>query len=123
MSNQKVRSDISELKKINAEISRLAQLMKPLKARKKEIEENVLAYMDEVNKSQGVSVIKLQDVEVATVERRSRERMHKDDKEQAALQVLEQNGVANPKKLYYDLQEMMKGKTTITNKLQLKEKK
>jgi hypothetical protein len=123
MSSQKVRSDSTELKKINAEISRLAQLMKPLKARKKEIEENLLKYLAEVNKTQGVNVIKLQDIEIAAVERRTRERLHKDEKEQAALQVLEQNGVANPRKLYSDLQEMIKGKTLVTNKLQMKEKK
>ena len=116
--NAKVKSDINELKKITAEISKLNELAKPLRQRKKELEAALLTYMNTSKKN-----IELPDVEVVSIEKSAREKLDKDEKEYSAVQLLEQSGIQNAKKVYYDLQEVLKGKETTTRKLKLKDKK
>jgi len=121
MSNAKVKNDINELKKITAELSKLNELAKPLRQRKKELETALLTYMNSADKK-GISTISLPDIEVLSVEKTVREKLDKDEKEYTAVQLLEQSGIQNPKKVYYDLQELMKGAETKTKKLKLKPK-
>ena len=115
----KVKSDINELKKVNAELARLNEQAKPLRQRKKELEANVLQYMQS-SKNKG---IQLPDVEVVTVDKVVHEKLGKNEKEYTAVQLLEQSGVNNARKVYQDLQSIVKGKENITQKLKLKEKK
>ncbi len=118
----KVKSDVSALKKINAELARLNELCKPLRKQKKEIEVRLLEYMN-AKKGEPIQSIQLPDAEVVSIEATKREKLDKDEKEYSACQLLEQSGINNAKKVYYDLQEILKGKETTTRKLKLKEKK
>ncbi len=120
MSVSRIKSDVTELKNIEKEIKRLNDLLKPLRNRKREIEEEVLKYMESTGEK-GLSAIKMNDVEVVAVEKKVRERLKKDEKEQKAIQVLHQNGVVNARRAFKDLQEMMKGKECTEHKLKIKE--
>ena len=118
--SSKVKADITELNNINNEIKRLSEQLKPLRERKKTIESNILAYMKTVGE-EGCIKIKLNNLEVVTVEKKVREKMSKDEKEQTAVQLLQQTGVNNPKKTYKDLQEMLKGKEKSAPALKVKQ--
>jgi hypothetical protein len=120
MSITKVKQDVSELKKIDIEIKRLSDQLRPLRQRKKEIEEALLTYMQ---KQGDVTTIKLNDVELYSIEKTKREKLGKDEKEKTAITLLQQSGVSNPKKTYSDLQEMLKGKESTVPSLKLKPKK
>ena len=120
MSAVKIKQDVIELKKIDAEIKRINDILKPLRARKKELETNLLQYMESTNG--GVTTIKLNDVEVVSVEKTKHEKLSKVDKEKTGIQLLSQYGVNinNAKKAYYDLQEMLKGKESVVPSLKLR---
>jgi len=114
-----VKADVNELKKIEAEIRRLNDLIKPLRKRKKEIEGKILTFMQSTGQ-QGLVKLKTNDIEVVAVEKTIRERVTKAEKEATAIQLLQQSGVQNPKKCYRDLQEMLKGKENVTQALKVK---
>jgi hypothetical protein len=123
MATLKLKADISELQNIEQELKRLSELMKPLRARKKEIETNILKFMETTNKQQQqtISAIKMSNVELVAVEKKTREKLHKEEKEQHAIQLLKSNGIQNASKVYNDLQELMKGKEQTQNKLKIKD--
>ena len=125
MATLKLKADISELKSIEQELKRLNELMKPLRTRKKEIESNILKFMESSNQQQGgvggIAAIKMSDVEVVAVEKKTREKLHKDEKEQHAIELLKSNGIQNASKVYSDLQEVLKGKEHTQNKLKFKD--
>lgn len=120
MSVSRIKSDVIELKNIDKEIKRLNDLLKPLRKRKKEIEDEVLKYMENTGE-RGLTTIKMNDVEVVAVEKKVRERLKKDEKEQKAMQILHQNGVTNARRAFKDLQEMMKGKENTGHALKIKD--
>jgi uncharacterized protein YydD (DUF2326 family) len=121
MATLKLKADINELKNIEQELKRLNELMKPLRIRKKEIESNILKFMETSNNNQGIAAIKMSDVEVVAVEKKTREKLHKEEKEQHAIQLLKNSGIQNASKVYNDLQELMKGKEHTQNKLKFKD--
>jgi hypothetical protein len=120
MSVNRVKADVSELKQINLEIKKLMTLMKPLKERKKLLEAQVLDYMKSVG-DQGLKAIKMHDVEVVAVEKKVRERMKKEEKENTAIQLLHQSGVNNARKVYRDMQELTKGKENVKKQIKLQQ--
>ncbi len=114
----RAKADVLELKNINNEIKKLTELMKPLKSRKKVLEAQILDYMKSIG-DKGLTAIKLTDVEVVAVEKRTHEKMKKDEKENTAVQLLQQSGVQNPRKVFRDMQEMMKGKENVKKSVKL----
>ena len=119
MSAVKIKQDVIELKKIDAEIRRINETLKPLRARKKELETTLLQYMESTNG--GVTTIKLNDVEVVSIDKTKHEKLSKLEKEKTAVELLSQSGVSNAKKIYYDLQEMLKGKESVVPSLKLRQ--
>lgn len=123
MATQRLRADVQELQRINAEITRLNGLMKPLKERKRAIEANVMSFMKQqsANGGSGLTSIKMSNVEVEAVEKRLRERMKKQEKEHVAVQFLQQLGVPNPQRSFSQLQELIKGDERTVKTLKLKD--
>ena len=121
MAQAKLRTDIIELKTINKKIAELCASLKPLRQRKKTLEEQVLGYMKTTGE-QGLLEIKMADVNITAVEKTKRERLKKDEKEDKAMQLLIRSGVANPGKVFKELQDTMKGKEAKTQVLKLKER-
>ena len=122
MASLKIKADVQELTKINQEIKRLAIQMKQLRERKKKLEQDILTYMENTGQS-GLVTIRAKDIEITAAEKRTRQRMSKEEKETTAIQLLQQSGVSNPKKTYRDLQEMLKGKEEIQSTLNVKDNK
>ena len=121
MATLKIKADVTELKKIQEELKRMGEVMKPLRKRKKEIEENILNYMKS-NGKQGLQGIKLNDMEIVAVEKKTHQKLNKSEKESTGVQLLQQSGVTNPRKVYHDLQEMLKGKEDTKQALKMMEK-
>lgn len=121
MATLKIKSDVNELKKIQDELKRMNEVMKPLRKRKKEIEDNILDYM-KTNGKQGLQGIKLNDLEIVAVEKKVHQKLKKSEKENTAVQLLQQSGVTNPRKLYHDLEEMLKGKEESKQALKMTDK-
>ena len=120
MASAQIKLHVNELAKINAEIKRLSDIIKPLRQRKKQIEDGILQYMQSVG-NQGLTSIKLKDMELVTIEKKTRQKLKKDEKENTAVQLLQQSGVANARKMFYSLQEAMKGKEEMTHALKIKD--
>ena len=87
MATLKIKSDVNELKKIQDELKRMNEVMKPLRKRKKEIEDNILDYM-KTNGKQGLQGIKLNDLEIVAVEKKVHQKLKKSVKENTAVQLL-----------------------------------
>jgi hypothetical protein len=115
----RIKAEILELKNIGQEIKRLNAVLAPLKQRKKLIETSILTYMKQGN---GLTTINLSNVQISSIEKKTRERMTKSEKDGTAIQLLQQSGVANPSKTYRALQEMTKGKQQVTQAIKIVEK-
>lgn len=119
MTSIQVASDMRELKKINNEIKRYATLIKQLRDRKKNIETNILGYLQN-NQQTG---IKLGDVIAVQKEKKTHERKSKNEKKDEIVKLLENNGIRNADGLYSEILETMKGKEEIVPVLKVKEHK
>ena len=119
MSATKIKADISELKSINNNIQQLSEQLRPLRQRKKQLEESILQYMRSANQDQPINTIKMQDIQIVAVEKKVREKLSKDEKEDTAVKLLQQSGVANARKTFAELQEMMKGEEKTEKKIKV----
>lgn len=116
---QKVVSDLKELKNLSTEIKRLNAETKVLRLKKKDIEERIMEYLHEVDQPG----VKYGDLVVLSKERTTRKRLKKKEKEDNAIQTLENMGVMNPKEALQSILESMKGEETVVESLQIKETK
>jgi hypothetical protein len=124
MSNaSRIKAEINELKSINKEMKRLCDALKPLRLRKKTIEQNILNYMNSATAGgqKALTTIKMNDIEVVAVEKKCREKLKKDEKETNAINLLQQSGIQNAPKVYKELQEIVKGKENVVHALKMKD--
>lgn len=119
MASVRLKAEITELANLDAEIKRLMGLLKPLRQRKKVLEENILEYMTKNPSVGGVNAIKVNNVEIKAVEKKSHEKVSKDEKEAQAIQLLQQSGVTNARRTFRDLQNALKGDEKVTQALKL----
>jgi hypothetical protein len=112
----KARSDMKELKDINAELKRLTLKAKELKTKKTAIEQNITQYLQKTDQ-QG---IKYEDLVVFPAEKKLRERKKAAEKQQDVVRLLENSGIADSKGLYKQIQEALKGKEQVKSSLHIK---
>lgn len=122
MSNARVLAEMSELNQIKAELKRLRGLMEPLKQRQKQIEANMQQHMARTGERGLKKMIDPRtNTQIELVEKKTRERMKKDEKEAMAVQFLQQMGVTNPRRAFAALQDVMKGEEQTVQTLQVKD--
>ncbi len=112
-----IRSNMKELKDINTEIKRLNIVLKGYRDRKKELEDNIIEYLDRT----GQPGIKYEDLIVLAGEKKARERKKKEEKELDVLTLLEERGIRDSRNLYNDIIEAMKGEEKVVSSLKIKE--
>jgi hypothetical protein len=112
-----IRSNMKELKDINTEIKRLNIVLKGYRDRKKELEENIIEYLDRT----GQPGIKYEDLIVLAGEKKARDRKKKEEKELDVLTLLEERGIRDSRNLYNDILEAMKGEEKVVSSLKIKE--
>ena len=113
----KTVSDLKELKNITSEIKRINADCKVLRLKKKEIEDRITDYLNEVNQPG----IKFGDIVVLSKESMRRKRLKKKEKEDNAVLILEDMGVLDPRKALDNILDSMKGEQIMMQSLQIKE--
>lgn len=122
MSNARVLAEMSELNQIKAELKRLRDLMEPLKKRQKQIEANMQQHMTRTGERGLKKMIDPRtNTQIELVEKKTRERLKKEEKETMAIQFLQQMGVTNPRRAFAALQDVMKGEEQTVQTLQVKD--
>ena len=105
MSSIQVALDIKEIKNIEIELKRLAQLSKSLRNKKKELEERILTFLNDTNHE----AIKCDQLIAVNKEKKCRERKKKDEKDRDILEILQQAGVSRPEEILYEIKDSIKG--------------
>ena len=112
-----IANDMKELKAIIAETKKLTETLKELRSRKKDLENNILQYLEE-NEQPGV---KYQELIVLRNEKTTYTKKKPKDKEKDIVRVLEENGISDPQKVYQMIGEASKGEEIQVNKLRIKQ--
>ena len=112
-----IRLEMKELKEVNTEIKRLCGSLKALRDRKKDLENDIINYLERT----GQPGIKYEDLIVLAGERKHRERKNKDEKELDVLTILEEQGIRDSRTVYNEILEAMKGEQKISPSLKIKE--
>ncbi len=112
-----IRLEMKELKDINTEIKRLGASLKALRDRKKDLENDIIDYLERT----GQPGIKYEDLIVLAGERKHRERKNKDEKELDVLTILEEKGIRDSRAVYNEIVEAMRGEQKISPSLKIKE--
>ena len=112
-----IKSDVNELNNLNLEIKRQTEVMKRLKKRKKELEDNILLYLEEKDQIG----LKYQNTAVIVEHTHKRQNKKRSDREKDAVQVLKQYGIENANSALKELLEAYRGDQV--DKIALKFKK
>jgi len=110
------RSNLQELKDISVEIHNLNKQLKDLRARKKELEKEVVEYLETKDKP----AVKFHNVVFQVVPKNQRGRKKKDEKLIDGLKVLEKYGISESKKALDEVLEAMKGENSTVSTLKMK---
>jgi chaperonin cofactor prefoldin len=114
-----VREDLMELSKIYEKLKKMCQEMKELRDRKKKIEENLITYIqetEEVGLKCGSFIFFPKDKKV-------RKKLKKKEREEVAVQVLEDYGANNPKEAYEKMMDALKGEESVVPVIKVSEQK
>jgi hypothetical protein len=107
---------MKELKVIDTEIKRLFIQLKELRIKKKQIEEQIIQYLEDKDQPG----LKYEDLLVLSAKSKRRERKTKEDKESDILQILEQKGIRNSRETYSEIMDALKGREMVTPVLKIK---
>jgi len=114
-----IREDLMELSKIYEKLKKLNQDMKDLRERKKSIEENLLTYIqetEEVGLKCGSFIFFPKDKKI-------RKKLKKKEREEVAIQVLEDYGANNPKEAYTRMMDAIKGEEEVVPVIKVSEQR
>ena len=100
-----IKQNIEELKEIQIEIKNQNASLKELRLRRKELEANIIQYLDE-SEQEG---LRYQNIVFMKTDKKKTMRKKKQEKEEDMKKVLEKHGVDNAKEALSDLTEAMKG--------------
>jgi hypothetical protein len=116
-----LRNKMIELRNIKIEMDRLKLTLKDLASKSNTIQETIHKYLIENNQKS----ITYLDLKIESTVKKKRERKTKGIKEKDAVQVLQNAGIRDAKKLYLQMVESMKGEVVeqSTVKLEKNEKR
>jgi hypothetical protein len=113
---ENVCSALEEIYKISLEIKEANKKLKSLRDRKKELEQDVINYLEETDQP----AVKYKNIVVISDQGEKRKRKKKKDKETDCIKTLKALGVNNPKDAFEKILESMRGEKTSITKLKLK---
>jgi len=114
-----VRDDLKELAKIYDTIKKLSNEIKELRERKKELESNLLDYLQE---KQEVG-LRYESFIFFPKDKKIRKKLKKKEREETAVRVLEEYGVNQPKEAYEKLMDSMKGEEEVVPVIKVSEQR
>ncbi len=115
-STARIANDMKELKTINNEIRRITIQLKNLREKKKDLEEHILTFL----KKEEQPGLRYQEMVVLSGEKKIRDKKDKEQKEQEIITLLENAGISDPKSVYTNILEAMKGDQHIVPTLKIK---
>jgi hypothetical protein len=111
-----VKEQMAELAGLLVELKLINSKSKELRNRKKELETNILGYLESTD-SPG---LKFKELVVLKKETTTHTRKKKKEREDSVIEILENAGVGNPKKLYTDILAAAIGEEKTSSKLSVK---
>jgi hypothetical protein len=105
-----IRANMNELKSITTEMKKLQAQIKTLKDRKLQVESKLVEYLKTLPDDDDTKGIKFRDMTVFLKERKTHQRVKKEDLNQNVYSILSNSGVKNPEEVYKKLKDSMKGK-------------
>lgn len=117
MSVSQMASSMNELRNIDTEIKRLTQQVKILKEKKKEIEENILEYLNKTDRD----ALAFKNMMVISKQKKHREKKKKVERENDILNVLQAAGVYDSVKVLDGIKSALRGKEHDVQTLKIKE--
>ena len=112
-----IKSDVTELNNLNVEIKRQCETLRRLRKRKKELEDNIVKYLEEKDQIG----LKYQNTAVVVEHTHQRQGKKQKERESDAINILRQYGVENANSALKDLLEAYRGQQI--DKVALKFKK
>jgi hypothetical protein len=111
----KVVGELRELKNINTELKRLNAECKNLRLKKREIEDNIKAYLER-EKQEGV---KYEDIIVLAREKTTHRRLKKKERDEKLLSAINELGVSDSTEALETIKESLRGEEVVVKSLQI----
>jgi hypothetical protein len=115
MATNKARTELIELKNIHTEITRLKNTLKDLTTKSKTLTESIHKYLKETNQ-QSISYGEFK-IEATVKQRRQRKKQA--EKEKDILNVLQNAGIRDAKRLYLEINNSLKGEVTTESSIKV----
>jgi seryl-tRNA synthetase len=113
-----IRGDVEELKMLDVEIKRLNKQTTDLRKHRNEVKSRIDLYLREKDQPG----VKWGDITIRReeTEKRMTKGRNKKDKEDDVIAVLTKNGISDPKRIFEEVAEAMKGPKVTTSDIKIK---
>ena len=108
MATNKARAELIELKNIHTEMTRLKNTLKELSTKSKTLTESIHKFLKDTNQQS----ISYGDFKIEATVKQRRQRKKQAEKEKDILNVLQNAGIRDAKRLYVEINNSLKGEVT-----------
>lgn len=115
MATNKARAELIELKNIHTEMARLKNTLKELSTKSKTLTESIHKYLKETNQQS----ISYGDFKIEATMKQKRQRKKQAEKEKDILNVLQNAGIRDAKRLYLEINNSLKGEVTTESSIKV----
>jgi hypothetical protein len=115
MATNKARAELIELKNIHTEMARLKNTLKELSTKSKTLTESIHKFLKDTNQ-QSISYGEFK-IEATVKQRRQRKKQA--EKEKDILNVLQNAGIRDAKRLYLEINNSLKGEVTTESSIKV----
>jgi hypothetical protein len=115
MATNKARTELIELKNIHTEINRLKNTLKDLTTKSKTLTESIHKYLKDTNQQS----ISYGDFKIEATMKQRRQRKKQAEKEKDILNVLQNAGIRDAKRLYLEINNSLKGEVTTESSIKV----
>jgi len=115
MATNKARTELIELKNIHTEINRLKNTLKELTTKSKTLTESIHKYLKDTNQQS----ISYGDFKIEATMKQRRQRKKQAEKEKDILNVLQNAGIRDAKRLYQEINNSLKGEVTTESSIKV----
>ena len=115
MATNKARAELIELKNIHTEITRLKNTLKELSIKSKTLTESIHKFLKDTNQQS----ISYGDFKIEATVKQRRQRKKQAEKEKDILNVLQNAGIRDAKRLYVEINNSLKGEVTTESSIKV----
>jgi hypothetical protein len=115
MATNKARAELIELKNIHTEMTRLKNTLKELSTKSKTLTESIHKFLKDTNQQS----ISYGDFKIEATVKQRRQRKKQAEKEKDILNVLQNAGIRDAKRLYVEINNSLKGEVTTESSIKV----